>query len=115
MLQTRGDRGAARQRVARCMIGSPVVPDAEVAMCALALLSEKQGTSGASGPAPPRFMVPALRLGRQGDCAKGKRRRAIDHELQINAVVGEPDEIGFLENALELMRQVTRVLGADTE
>lgn len=56
-----------------------------------------------------------LELGRERDCAKGARRHAVDHQPQIDAMVGELDKVGLVEHSAELTRQVRRIFRSDAE
>ena len=47
--------------------------------------------------------------------AERERRRAVDHELQVDMMVRQLDEVGLVEHAVELPRKVRRILGADAE
>ena len=51
----------------------------------------------------------------QGDRAERLRCYAVDHELEVDMEVREVDQIGFIEYGRELLRQILRVLCADSE
>jgi hypothetical protein len=54
-------------------------------------------------------------LGRECGCAERDRRRSIDHELQIDVVVGELHEVDLVKHVGELAREIGRILGADAK
>ena len=53
--------------------------------------------------------------GLQGRRAKGSARSPIDHELEIDVVVGQVHQIVRHEHWLKLAREDVRVVSADTE
>jgi hypothetical protein len=55
---------------------------------------------------PPRF---------KRDRAKRRRRRPVDHKLQVDAVVGQLQKVEFFELFLEFANEVRGVLGANSE
>jgi hypothetical protein len=54
-------------------------------------------------------------LGAVGDCSEGHRGRPVDHELQVDAVIGQLYEVSFVEYLGELAGKVGGIFGAHAE